>query len=96
MNQKVSIGRIVHFVTENGEHKAAMVVAVWGSECCNLQVFTDCNNERGHYIVNDLARKGLIPEVVWVTSVQYSEKPNPRTWHWPEREEIENTVDNDK
>lgn len=87
MDQKISVGRIVHFVTENGEHKAAIVVAAWGNDSCNLQVFTDGNNERGHYIVNDLVRKGLIPESVWVTYISYSEEPKPRTWHWPERED---------
>ena len=81
-----TVGRIVHFVTEEGTHKAAIVVATWGNESCNLQVFTDGNNERGNYIVNDLNRKNEVPSVVWVTSISYSEEPKPRTWHWPERD----------
>jgi hypothetical protein len=84
MNE-LSIGRIVHFVTEEGTHKAAIVVAVSGNESCNLQVFTDGNNEKGHYVVNDLARKNEVPSIAWVTSVSYSEEPAARTWHWPER-----------
>lgn len=82
---ELSIGRIVHFVAEDGAHKAAIVVAVWGKDTCNLQVFTDGNNESGHYLIPHLVRECLIPSTVWVTSVCYSEEPKPRTWHWPER-----------
>jgi hypothetical protein len=38
---KVTVGRIVHYVDDQGEHLPAIVVKVWdeSSGCCNLQVF---------------------------------------------------------
>lgn len=74
-------GRIVHFVTAAGEHRPAIVVRVWRDlqerypGYSNLQVFTDGSND------GDWGR----PNVVWETSVAYSEEPKPRTWHWIER-----------
>lgn len=83
---KPSIGRIVHFVQKKpagyGEgvvHLAAIIVAVWGEACVNLQVFTDGTNSDVHHT----------SPVKWETSVTLdaSENPQPRTWHWPERTE---------
>ena len=74
-------GRVVHFVTERGDHRPAMVVKVWRDlqdrypGYSNLQVFADGSND-GEW--------GK-PNVVWETSVSYSEEPKPRTWHWIER-----------
>ncbi len=70
-------GRIVHFVLPGGEHRPAIVVKVWGFKAgyVNLTVFTDWGNDGLNY------SKGI----VWETSVDYSEAPAPRTWHWPER-----------
>ena len=82
---KPSIGRIVHFVQKKragyGEgvvHLPAIIVAVWGESCVNLQVFTDGTNSD---------EENTFP-VKWVTSASLdaSENPQPRTWHWPERE----------
>lgn len=73
-------GRIVHFVLENGqhvgEHRPAMVVKVWNKESgyINLLVFCDGTND---YLNGKDTR--------WVTSVEYSEEPKPRTWHWIEK-----------
>jgi hypothetical protein len=82
---KPTIGRIVHFVQKKpagyGDalvHLPAIIVAVWSDTCVNLQVFTDGTNSD--------------PEetnrVKWVTSatLDETETPQPRTWHWPERE----------
>ena len=80
-------GRIVHFVMDSGHypgaHRPAIVVRVWrGADAqpqpnglCQLQVFTDGSNDGGAFAA------GLF----WATSVEYSEEPRPRTWHWIER-----------
>ena len=82
---KPSIGRIVHFVQKKppvfGEglvHLPAIVTAVWGDTCVNLKVFTDGSNSDA---------EETLP-VKWQTSVclDESSEPQPRTWHWPERE----------
>ena len=83
---KPTIGRVVHFVQKRpagyGEglvHVPAIIVAVWGPETVNLQVFTDRGNSESY---DDP------PNTKWVTSVGYDETGSqPRTWHWPEREE---------
>lgn len=88
-------GRIVHFVLDDTEHRPAIVVRVWrvrleeGGElrplkngCCNLQVFTDNTNDRYH---KENLPNGFESGIAWVTSVLYSEKPEPRTWHWIEK-----------
>lgn len=66
-------GRIVHYVLQDGSHRAAIVVRNWRTPggCCNLQVFLD-----GEEIEGGRA---------WRTSVLYSAKPQPHTWHWPEK-----------
>jgi hypothetical protein len=82
---KPSIGRIVHFVQKKpagyGDgvvHLPAIIVAVWGDTCVNLKVFTDGTNSDP---------EETLP-VKWVTSASLdeTETPQPRTWHWPERE----------
>ena len=84
---KPTIGRIVHFVqqmpAQYGDrlvHLPAIVTAVWGDTCVNLQVFTDGSNSEPGPNSNPASAK-------WVTSVTYNEMGNPPyTWHWPERE----------
>lgn len=82
---KPTIGRIVHFVQKRPEgcgdrlvHLPAIIVAVWGDTCVNLQVFTDGQNSDSEGVVS----------AKWITSVTLDETPSPqaRTWHWPERE----------
>ncbi len=78
----LTVGRMVHFVipekTRNaGEHRAAIVVRVFdqNSGSANLHVFLDGSND-----------EAVVPQGnAWVTSVPYSEEPEPRTWHWIER-----------
>jgi hypothetical protein len=93
-------GRIVHYVMPNGEHRPAIVVRVWRQTvqvdpsidirltqefklvppengCCQLQVFLDSDGEHDW---NDGPKN-----ILWATSVLYSEKPEPLTWHWIEK-----------
>ncbi|MEA2722608.1 MAG: hypothetical protein QOH59_379 [Gemmatimonadales bacterium] len=73
-----SIGRQVHYVLPDGphagEHRPATIVRVWSGTMVNLQVLSDGSNDGQGY------EHGL----VWVTSVDYSDDPRPRSWHWPE------------
>jgi hypothetical protein len=78
---KPSIGRIVHFVQkalfgDGVVYLPAIVTAVWGESCVNLQVFTDGT------ISDDYSTY----PIKWFTSVSLdaSDNPQPRTWHWPE------------
>ena len=73
---ELGVGRIVHYVLANGEHRPAIIVNIFG-DTCNLQVFTD-SDEEGKF--ND-----ELPSVMWATSIKNSEEPIPITWHWPER-----------
>lgn len=79
-------GRIVHFVMNDGDHRAAIIARVWGKESgvVNLTVFTDWSNDiegNGNEQLNEQIAKGIL----WRTAVQYSEDPKPNTWHWIER-----------
>ena len=79
-------GRVVHYVLPDGphagEHRPAIVVKVWrrgdgsppANGYSNLQVFVDGTNDYPDYSGS-----------VWATSVEYSEEPRPRTWHWIEK-----------
>ena len=75
-------GRMVHYVLDQGpykgEHRAAVITRIWdhGTGYCNLTVFIDgSNDEYGEYVLGP----------AWITSVEYSEDPRPRTWHWIEK-----------
>jgi hypothetical protein len=84
---KPTIGRIVHFVQEKPAsyqpkegprvlvNLPAIITAVWGGTCVNLQVFTDGTN----------SDEMNMAAVKWVAlaSLDASETPQPRTWHWP-------------
>lgn len=72
-------GRIVHFVMPNGDHRPAIIVRVWNKATgyVNLQVFTDGSND--FPFVTDGQ------SVQWETSIEFSEEPKPRTWHWIEK-----------
>ena len=78
------VGEVVGYVLEDGkgegEVRPAIVVHNWDGELIEgypgtlqLQVFTD--GDGGEY--ND----GL-PNVVWRTSVMFSEEKMAGTWHW--------------
>lgn len=80
---KPTIGRIVHYVQKRpagyGEsliHLPAIITAVWSESCVNVQVFTDGSNSE---------EQNMAP-IKWITSVSLdnTDEPQPRTWHWPE------------
>ena len=82
---KPTIGRIVHFVQKKpvgyGDaliHLPAIITAVWSDTCVNLQVFTDGTN-------SDEANMSPVKRITSATLDENAE-PQPRTWHWPERE----------
>lgn len=83
---KPTVGRIVHFVLDSGEHRPAMIVRVWGEgtpyvSSVQLQVFTDSDAEAKY---ND-----KLPPVMWRTSVTEDATAERKgSWHWPEREEV--------
>lgn len=77
-------GRIVHYVLDTGrnagEHRPAIIVKIWNAATgyCNLLVFLDGGND-------DETAPYPAPLMRWATSVNYSEDPQPRTWHWIEK-----------
>jgi hypothetical protein len=86
---KPTIGRIVHFVQRKPAvhqpkdgpvalvHLPAIITAVCGETCVNLQVFTDGTN-------SDDAN---VASVKWMTSSSLDETATQeRSWHWPERD----------
>ncbi len=70
-------GRIVHYVTDMGKHRPAIIVQVWDrwSGCSNLQVFTDGTND------GFPADRGI----TWITSIEHSAQPTVNTWHFIEK-----------
>jgi hypothetical protein len=78
-----SLGRIVHFVLPNGEHRPAIIVRVFDpvptpASVANLQVFLDGSNDAP-------ARQPGASDLLWRTSVhQDAETMKPGTWHSPE------------
>jgi hypothetical protein len=77
-------GRIVHYVLQDGSHRPAIVVRNWRTPggCCNLQVFLDGEDDFG---AAGLGGQEMEKGRAWRTSVLYSAKPQPHTWHWPEK-----------
>jgi hypothetical protein len=90
--QMPTIGRSVHYVLANGEHRPATVVRVGGStETVNLQVLTDGQGDRAALLQVGLMNvdDAKVPNVVLVESVPYADAgagAATGTWHWPERE----------
>lgn len=95
MTQKPSIGRQVHYVLENGAHRAATIVNAWPDApdgICNLTVHLDGCNDFTPGL--HMAAPSLIPPGAFATgstlsvgSAHQDETAKlPGTWHWPERE----------
>lgn len=84
----VTEGRNVHYVMQNGQHRAAFIVRAWNTYdegMVNLTVLLDGDND-AHPATLEPGAKVLAPGLLWVTSVHYSEDTTiPRTWHWIER-----------
>ena len=79
--QTPTIGRIVHYVRENGDYRPAIIVHVWPSTV-QLQGFMDSDAEGK---LNDGE-----PAVSWKTSVVHDQEGKaPYSWHWPEQEGAE-------
>lgn len=78
-----SIGRTVHFVLANGQHRPAVIVRVFDepptpTSVANLQVFLDGSNDAP-------AREPGASDLLWRTSVhQDAAEMKPGTWHSPE------------
>ena len=86
-------GRIVHFVTEAGAVRPAMVVEDFGvsagisliaddaaeSQLVNLQVFTDGENDNHHAGGPALNWRKEVPQ----HQPAEGEAFHPNTWHWP-------------
>ena len=77
------VGAIVHYVLAahdanySNECRPAIVVKIWDKEtgCSQLQVFMDGDG-------NEYNNDGT-PNVIWRTSILYSQDNEPSTWHWP-------------
>lgn len=90
-----SIGRIVHFVQGDGQHRPAIIVNLFqdldGKERVQLVVFHDGAND-AHTAVVQATAAGVIDAarlscIEWATSIPHNED-TPKalyTWHWPER-----------
>lgn len=89
-------GRIVHYVLESGrnkgEHRPAIVVRDWkqSNGLVQLQVFTDGMNDgfkESHLVSIGEEGASVVASqnIMWRTSVHYSEDKEPGTWHWIEK-----------
>jgi len=61
----------VQYVSPKGGYRAALIIGIVDGTTVNLAVF------------NDGAEWGAGP--LHVPSVEYSDEPQPHTWHWPEK-----------
>lgn len=81
MNQKPSVGRIVHYTPQEpagngtkGQPYPAVITHVWSDTCVNLNVLND-----GSFT---LSRDECPTSVNLATD---PDNPSPRTWSWPPR-----------
>jgi len=96
MTQQPSIGRIVHYVLQNGEHRAATVVnAAPGDSACNIMVHLD---PFADFNPGDMVNTQILPtghanvrtssahpaQLAAQSVVQDEDTKRPGTWHWPE------------
>jgi hypothetical protein len=77
----LAIGRVVHYVFSQGEHRPAIVTRVVDKKIglVNLNVLRDYEDITEFVGVNS---SGYL-----VANVYPSETAPLRTWHWPERED---------
>lgn len=95
--QKPSIGRIVHYILANGQHRAATVVNAFGGDRCNLTVHLDGMNDlEGGGGASTASVTGIRPQGAYDLNngslaagsvAQDEDEKKPGTWHWPERED---------
>lgn len=79
-----TIGRIVHYVLANGEHRPGIIVRTWPTddEKVNLQLFVDGSNDCAAE-----PQANYSTGVIWKTSAPHDEEKKPNSWHWPERDD---------
>ncbi len=85
-SQAPSIGRVVHFVMPNGQHRPARIVQVWPEDRVNIIVDLDGPNDI-YFNPESYGGKGMgTPLMSWQGSVEpdHSDEPASNTWHWPE------------
>jgi hypothetical protein len=92
MDQKPSIGRIVHYVLKEGRsagcHRPALIVNCFGPDVphVNLQVFLDRGNDAECEFPALHTPGQEYPSLGHVYSAHYDpEGKAPGSWHWPER-----------
>lgn len=96
MEQKLSTGRIVHFVLGDGTVRPAIVTQAWSETCANLRVFLDGSNDTDNprritetceFADGTKYANPVCDKDGWATSVSFdgNESPRPRSWHWPPR-----------
>ena len=84
---RVTIGRTVSFVLNDGQVRPMIVVRAWIGDYINGVLFFDGSNdarllpEQAH---NPHPNPAGMP-YMWMTSVQHDEDRKPGTWHWPAR-----------
>lgn len=102
MNQKPTVGRIVHYTLSTGEVRPATVVRCWDDPTAsyapgvvNVQVLLDGRNDDGHGPPDISPHGKVTPEecergMAWRTSVHPSKSgsPEPGCWHWPSRDAV--------
>lgn len=92
MNQKPSIGRIVHFVMPDRTHRPATIVRCYEGEFyANLSVTLDGENDRNNLCTLAAMPPGItVSSHLWRGSVMADFTENQAgTWHWPEREAVD-------
>lgn len=72
---KPTVGRIVHYVSREGEHVAAMIVGVNSDGSVSLTTFP-----------LPAGSTGLARNVVYSNPAITHPLTQTQTWHWPERE----------
>lgn len=80
MDQKPSIGRIVHYIRSDGAEYPAIITHVWSDTCVDLEVF-GINVE--HLQGGDADVR--FPKSVVMHDTGGGERGSVRSWHWPER-----------
>lgn len=95
----LGVGRIVHYVMPDGEHRPAVVTKVWHSVSedlqrqgyCNVQVTPDgANDDMNLRRLFNMTPQETVPfhyrVGVPMSSVVFDDGGKPGTIHWPEKE----------
>ena len=105
---KVSIGRIVHYVLNEQTpgkftERPAMIVETWGNTevsdekpgSVQLQIFLDGTNDLigMHEAYSEPRTEEAKAGLMWRTSVEYHSDKRPGSWHWPERAPANQTAE---